>query len=199
MKAVVFVDVQNDFVTGALRNEDAIKAMPKIVEFAKECVKNGYRLYATRDTHEKTVYGIGKYQGEDMSTEPQAGYMLTLEGKRLPVEHCVEGTDGWQIVTELMDELVGKCTFVDKPTFGSFDLAEIMDEDLAAWDDKNYFDEIVICGFCTAICVAANAVLLRAKFPNTKITVMKDLCACVTPESHAAALKTLMMQQIDVM
>lgn len=192
MKAVIFIDVQNDFVTGALRNEKAISVVPKIVDFAKECSEcSGTKLYATRDTHEKN-------------------YLATLEGQKLPVEHCIEGTDGWQIVTELMDVLNGKCTFVNKPTFGSYDLVEIIREDNGNYafeklDDGNFMghkqepiDEIVLCGFCTSICVAANAILLRAAFPNIKITVMKDLCACVTEESHNAALKVLEMQQIEV-
>ena len=112
-----------------------------------------------------------------------------------------------------MEVLDGKCTFVNKPTFGSFDLTEIINEDfnetyqyieklhcnvkcLPKTDAK--LDEIVLCGFCTDICVVSVALLLRAKFPNTTITVMKDLCAGVTPVTHDAALKTMQMCQIDV-
>lgn len=205
-KIAIFVDVQNDFISGALRSEKAIETTPRIVEFAKKCVAEGWKIYATRDTHEKTVYGVGQYLGADMSEEPQSGYMTTLEGRKLPVEHCVEGTDGWMIDPRLMDAIEGKCTVVNKPTFGSFDLADIIREDFSYETAdgkpeefyKNDIGEIVLVGFCTGICVAANAVILRARFPNTKITVMKDLCSCVTEESHDAALKTLAMQQIDV-
>ena len=215
MKAVVFVDVQKDFIDGALKNEKAIEVTPKIVEFAKQCAADpDCKLYATRDTHEKTVYAnIHKLNGDLAENVPWNGYLATLEGQKLPVEHCIEGTDGWMIDNRLMEVLDGKCTFVNKPTFGSFDLAEIINEDfnetyqyieklhcnvkcLPKTDQK--FDEIVICGFCTDICVVSNALLLRAKFPNTKITVMKDLCAGVTPETHEAALKTMQMCQIDV-
>jgi len=206
MKAVVFVDVQKDFIDGALKNDKAIEVTPKIVEFAKECVRQGYKLYATRDTHEKTVRESSDFHEEldpvTLKTISKTitgykvigGYLTTLEGKKLPVEHCIEGTDGWMIDERLMDVILGKATFVNKPTFGSYDLVDIMWEDFK----DELPEEIVICGFCTSICVAANAILLRAKFPNTKITVMKDICACITEESHNAALNVLNMQQIDI-
>lgn len=175
MKAVIFIDVQKDFIDGALQNKKAIEVTPKIVDFAKTCVENGYKLYATRDTHDKD-------------------YLTTLEGKKLPVEHCIEGTDGWMIDDRLMEVIEGKVTIINKPTFGSFDLAEVISEDAENTD----LDEIIICGFVSSICVLANAVILRAKFPNTKITVMKDLCAGITDEDHTAAMKVLEMQQIEV-
>ena len=210
MKAVVFVDVQKDFIDGALKNEQAIEVTPKIVEFAKECAADpDCKLYATRDTHDKTDTLPESADGTVL--EKHAGYLTTLEGKRLPVEHCIELTDGWMIDNRLMEVLDGKCTFVNKPTFGSFDLAEIIyEDDIAAVNKHNYLqsalhchkktllDEIVLCGFCSDVCVVSNALILRAKFPNTKITVMKDLCAGVTPETHDAALKIMQMCQIDV-
>ena len=213
MKAVVFVDVQKDFIDGALRNEQAIAVTPRIVEFAKRCAADpDCKLYATRDTHEKTE--VLPESADGTIPEKHVGYLTTLEGQKLPVEHCIEGTDGWMIDNRLMEVLDGNCTFVNKPTFGSFDLAEIINEDfnetyqyieklhcnvkcLPKTDRK--LDEIVICGFCTDICCISCGLLLRAKFPNTKITVMKDLCAGVTPETHEAALKTMQMCQIDVM
>ena len=213
MKAIVFVDVQKDFIDGALKNETAIEVTPKIVEFAKRCAADpDCKLYATRDTHEKTE--VLPESADGTIPEKHVGYLTTLEGQKLPVEHCIEGTDGWMIDNRLMEVLDGNCTFVNKPTFGSFDLAEIINEDfnetyqyieklhcnvkcLPKTDRK--LDEIVICGFCTDICCISCGLLLRAKFPNTKITVMKDLCAGVTPETHEAALKTMQMCQIDVM
>ena len=193
MKAVVFVDVQKDFIDGALKNETAIEVTPKIVEFAKKCAADpDCKLYATRDTHQKTESLPESADGT--VPEKHVGYLTTLEGKRLPVEHCIELTDGWMIDNRLMEVLDGKCTFVNKPTFGSFDLVEIINEDF----ENKKLDEIVLCGFCTDICVVSVALLLRAKFPNTTITVMKDLCAGVTPVTHDAALKTMQMCQIDV-
>ena len=191
MKAVVFVDVQKDFIDGALKNETAIEVTPKIVEFAKKCVADpDCKLYATRDTHQKTKYNVDIY-GEGT---PYDGYMMTLEGKWLPVEHCIELTDGWMIDNRLMEVLDCKCTFVNKPTFGSFDLVEIINEDF----ETDKLDEIVLCGFCTDICCISCGLLLRAKFPNTKITVMKDLCAGTTKENHEAALKVMQSCQIDI-
>ena len=213
MKAVVFVDVQKDFIDGALRNDKAIEVTPKIVEFAKECVKNNYKLYATRDTHEATKYRVDHDSSIDPGSTlvPVSGYFATLEGKKLPVEHCIEGTDGWMIDDRLMDVLDGKVTIVNKPTFGSFDLAEIIEEDIQSSrvldnvpPEKHFveiyepLEEIVICGFCTDICCVSCTLLLRAKFPNTKITVMKDLCAGTNNENHEAALKVMKSCQIDI-
>lgn len=196
-KAIVFVDVQKDFIDGALRNEQAIEVTPKIVEFAKKIVdqikaETGtmYKLYATRDTHEKTKYNVN-FLGEGT---PVSGYFATLEGQRLQIEHCIEGTIGWMIDERLYDVLDGNVTIVNKPTFGSFDLAEIIAEDF----ENTQLDEILICGFCTDICVVSNALLLRAKFPNTKISVLRNLCAGVTPASHEKALDTMRMCQIDI-
>lgn len=197
MKAVVFVDVQNDFVRGGALPfgyplEDNL---PKIIDFAKKCVNDpDCKIYATRDTHEKSDSLPESADGT--IPEKHVGYLATLEGEKLPVEHCIEGTDGWNVVNSLMDVIHTHCTFVNKPTFGSFDLCEIIDEDIKRNNCK--IDEIVVLGYCTSICVLSNAVLLRAKFPNMKISVMKDLCGCVSEETHRAALKALEMQQIDV-
>jgi len=186
MKAIVFVDVQKDFVKGGKLafGYPAEDNLQKVVDFAKECV-DAYcndpatlvKIYATRDTHD-------------------AEYMKTLEGQKLPVEHCVEGTDGWQIVDPLMEVLLGKATFVNKPTFGSYDLVDVIVEDFATEPDDP--DEIVICGYDLSICVLANAVLLRAKYPNVKITVKTDLCGDVDKAAFDAAVKVLQMQQIDI-
>lgn len=205
MKAIVFVDVQNDFAKGGKLAfgypvEDNLQ---KVVDFAKECV-DAYcndpttlvRVYATRDTHDATKY---KQKSEIKPPHfkdkvvPESGYLATFEGQKLPVEHCIEGTDGWQIVDPLMEVLLGKATFVNKPTFGSYDLTDIIAEDV-----EGTLDEIVICGYDLSICVLANAVLLRAKFPNVKITVKVDLCGDVDKAAFDAAIKVLQMQQIDV-
>ena len=205
MKAIVFVDVQKDFIDGALKNETAIEVTPKIVEFAKKCATDpDCKLYATRDTHEKSDSLPESADGT--IPEKHVGYLATLEGQKLPVEHCIEGTDGWMIDNRLMEVLDGKCTFVNKPTFGSFDLAEVIKEDIDKFnedhkncrDDFEPFNEIILCGFCTDICCVSCALLLRAKFPNTKITIMKDLCAGTTKENHEAALKVMQSCQIDI-
>ena len=194
MKAIIFIDVQKDFIDGVLRNEKAIKVTPKIVDFAKDVVNNSdVKLYATLDTHEKTK-SMFHFDGDKKVDEPISGYLTTLEGQNLPIEHCVEGSEGWEIHDDLWNVINGKCTIVIKNTFGSFDLAEIIAEDF----ETDTLDEIIFCGFCTSICVLANTVILRAKFPNVKITVMKDLCACVTDESHQHTIESLKMQQIEI-
>ena len=195
MKAVVFVDVQNDFVKGGKLAfgypiEDNLQ---KVVEFAKQCVNDqDCKIYATRDTHEATKF-IYHFEGDKMISDPQSGYLATLEGKNLPVEHCVEGSEGWQIVDKLMETLYGKCTFINKPTFGSYDLVAIMAEDF-----ETVPDEIIICGYDLGVCVISNAVLLRAKYPNVKITIKKDLCGCINKETFNAALCVAKCCQIDI-
>ena len=207
MKAVVFVDVQKDFVKGGKLafGYPAEDNLQKVVDFAKMCKAEGCKLYATCDTHKKTVfedvgtdvkfdeYGRVK-DTEKINGQPVSGYLATLEGQKLPVEHCIEGEDGWMIVDNLHEVLEGNCTFVPKPTFGSYDLVDIIAEDFG----KNGPEEIIICGYDLSICCLANAVLLRAKFPNVKITVRTDLCGDVDKAAFDAAVKVLQMQQIEL-
>ena len=176
-KVLVVVDVQNDFAKGGVlaygypekSNTDAIIAK------VKETLANGDFVIATRDTHH-----------ED--------YMNTLEGKMLPVEHCICLTKGWELVGELQPmAIVGKIRVVDKPTFGTSLIGSFIPEVI----DKP-IDEIEVCGYCTSICVASNCSILRAQFPNTKITILQDLCGDIDEESHKAALKVLRNQQIEI-
>ena len=196
MKAIVFIDVQNDFVKGGKLAfgypvEDNLQ---KVIDFANECAADPKcKIYATRDTHEATKY-IFHFEGDKKVSEPQTGYLATLEGQKLPVEHCVEGDIGWQIVDPLMDVLLGKATFINKPTFGSYDLVGVMQEDFRTEDPK----EIVLVGYDLSICALANAVLLRAKYPNVKIIVKTNLCGDVDEAVFNAAVKVLQMQQIEV-
>lgn len=207
MKAIVFIDVQNDFLKdGKLAfgypKEDNLQ---KLVDFTNECIVDpSNKIYATRDTHDKTIYedagtliNFDECNRVDSTTPingaPISGYLSTLEGQKLPVEHCIEGTDGWQVADKLMDVLVGHATFVNKPTFGSYDLIDIINED---FDEDP--EEIILCGYDLSICVLANAVLLRAKFPNVKITVKADLCGDVDKKAFDAAMKVLEMQQIEI-
>lgn len=207
MKAVVFIDVQNDFVKGGKLAfgypiEDNIQ---NVIEFAKHCVADtNCKIYATRDTHEATKWI------EKNCAQVVVGYLATLEGQKLPVEHCIEGTSGWMIDNRLMnvffagfakDEAgvedkehpVYNCTFINKPTFGSYDLVDIIAEDF-----ETAPDEIVLCGYDLGVCVISNAVLLRAKYPNVKITIKKDLCGCINKETFNAALCVAKCCQIDI-
>ena len=207
MKAVVFIDVQNDFVKGGKLAfgypiEDNIQ---NVIEFAKHCIADtNCKIYATRDTHEATKWI------EKNCAQVVVGYLATLEGQKLPVEHCIEGTSGWMIDDRLMnvffagfakDEAgvedkehpVYNCTFINKPTFGSYDLVDIIAEDF-----ETAPDEIVLCGYDLGVCVISNAVLLRAKYPNVKITIKKDLCGCINKETFNAALCVAKCCQIDI-
>lgn len=180
-KALIIIDMQNDFITGALVNKEGQKIVPKIADFAE---KFDGDIIATMDTH-----------GND--------YLDTQEGRKLPVPHCIENTEGWKIVPsiqkvldkkhELSYALNTKPYIVDKikkDTFGSHLLAVDV--------SRRRYDEVLLCGVCTDICVINNAMMIKALAPETKITVLKDLCAGVTPESHETALKAMAACQIEV-
>ena len=167
-KVLIVVDMQNDFVTGSLGTKEAEAIVGKVVEKVKKCQEDGVEILFTRDTH----------------TEQ---YLETQEGKKLPVVHCVKGTEGWEIIDELKPYVE---KVYDKPTFGSVQLAHV----IAAGG----YEEIELVGLCTDICVVSNALLLKAALPEAKITVDGACCAGVTPESHEAALMTMKMCQIEV-
>ena len=170
MKILAVIDMQNDFIDGALGTAEAVAIVPAVSRKIEEFKAAGYDVVFTRDTH-----------GED--------YLSTMEGKKLPVVHCVRGTHGWEISDKL--DTTG-CSIINKPTFGSYELAEF-----AAADPR--VDEIVVVGLCTDICVISNAMLLKARLPEVKITVIEHCCAGVTPESHRNALEAMKMCHIDVM
>jgi len=119
-------------------------------------------------------------------------YMQTQEGKYLPVPHCIKGTDGWKIRTDIAELLTGAKIY-EKPTFGSVALAA----DLKELSEKEEI-EIELIGLCTDICVASNALLLKATMPEVKISVDPACCAGVTPEKHEAALETMRSCQIQM-
>ena len=187
-KLLIVIDAQNDFITGALRNEDAIRNLPNLVNLIKE---HDGTVIATRDTH------FSKEQIKGWPMEPGVAYEDSLEGKLLPVTHCIKGTTGWEIAPTVLEALEEKNTdgmkkfhVIDKLTFGY----KNWENELKFYD----FDEILIAGYCTDICVVSNTLALRAIYPNMKITVDASCCAGVTPETHKAALTTMKMCQIDV-
>ena len=165
-KLLIVVDMQNDFISGTLGSPQAQAILPAVKRKVKEYRDSGNDVIFTRDTH-------------------RDDYQTTQEGKYLPVPHCIEGTDGHRIAKELDTD---GCRIFDKPNFGSLELAE----SVAAGD----YDEIELCGLCTDICVVSNALILKAKLPETKITVDPRCCAGVTEESHNAAVLTMKMCQI---
>ena len=177
-KLLIVVDMQNDFVTGALGTKEAVAIVPAVVEKIEDAIENNEFLIFTRDTHHEN-------------------YMSTQEGKNLPVPHCFEGTDGWQIVEELRP-YAEKCLCINKPTFGSLDLMTFLVAKDMELRSKGRRLSIKYVGVCTGICVISNAMLTKAFLPEAKVTVVGDCCACVTPESHANALEAMKMCQIEV-
>lgn len=190
-KLLLVIDAQNDFITDALRNEEAIRTLPNLVKLINE---HEGTVIATRDTH------FSKEQVDNTKWPPAdnaVAYEDSLEGQKLPVTHCIKGTTGWQIAPTVLEALeaknvngMNKFYVINKYSFGY----KNWEYDLKIFD----FDEILIAGYCTSICVISNALILRAIYPNMKITVDASCCACVTPESHKAALTAMKMCQIDV-
>ena len=176
-KILVVVDMQNDFIDGALGTKEAIAIVPAVIEKIKSYQPDC--IYATRDTH-----------GEN--------YMETQEGKNLPVPHCIKGTKGWE-VADSVAAAMPNAVYVDKPSFGSTALAHRMASVLAmeCGGDSSEL-ELELIGLCTDICVVSNALVLKAAMPEVKISVDPACCAGVTPESHEAALKTMQMCQIQM-
>lgn len=171
MKVLVVVDMQNDFITGALGSEEARAIVPKVVRKVDLEIEKGSVIMYTMDTHY-----------ED--------YLQTPEGKMLPVPHCIITTDGWRIIPEL-EFIVNRALCWEKNIFGSVDLCA----ELAENDD---ITEVEFIGVCTDICVISNAIMLKSMMPMAKITVDSTCCAGVTPEKHEAALEVMRSCQINV-
>ena len=167
-KLLIVVDMQNDFVTGALGSARAQQIVLRVKARIEEYRQSGDSVLFTRDTHSEN-------------------YLETQEGKYLPVEHCIKGTYG-HLLIDALDP--GGCEVFDKRSFGSLELAELV--------ASGGFDEIELCGLCTDICVVSNALILKAGLPEVKISVDARCCAGVTEESHEAALLTMKMCQVII-
>ena len=169
---LTMVDIQKDFVDGALGTPEAVA----IIERASDVIRNfDGDIFVTYDTH-------------------YDGYMTSAEGKKLPVPHCIKGTDGWELNESVAAALSGKkYTPVEKLTFGSTELPGLVS---AAVGDEDF--DITVIGLCTDICVVSNALILKASFPEKEIYVDASCCAGVTVDTHNAALTTMKMCQINV-
>ena len=198
MKILVVIDMQNDFLHGALKNEEGIKIIPNVVKRIKEYYAENMPVFATRDTH----------------TED---YLSTQEGKKLPVVHCVKYAKGWQINQDVLDALgetyvydkkqfpyrkmLGLPTasnyaiIFDKPTFGSEDLANYIKR---CYGHIQKELEVELCGVCTDICVISNALLLKAHFPEVKIKAHSLCMAGVNVSKHNSAIDVLKSCHIEV-
>lgn len=168
---LIVVDMQNDFVDGALGTREAAAIVPAVVKKIKEYKTED--IFVTRDTHQKD-------------------YLSTQEGRKLPVEHCITGTHGWELEPKVAEAADG-AKIVNKPTFGSMELMEMIKR-ISEKEDIS----IELVGLCTDICVVSNALLLKAAMPEVEISVDPSCCAGVTPEKHEAALETMRSCQIMI-
>ena len=184
-QVLVIIDCQNDFITGALRNEEAIKKVPNIINKINE--RKWDFICLTRDTH-----------GEE--------YMNTSEGKKLPIPHCLYGTGGWNIEENVMRAVIdSKIPYIiyNKNTFGLYSIADNLEFELDDKTDIDVMDDdlyVEVVGFCTDICVVSNAIILKSNWSDwAEIVVDSNCCAGTTPERHEAALEVMKSCQIDVL
>lgn len=167
MKYLIVVDMQNDFISGSLGSEQAKAIVDNVVNKVK--YYDGTIIF-TRDTHNER-------------------YLRTQEGVRLPISHCIKGTNGWEICDELKPFVYD---VIDKPSFGSLDLPDAIKR------GRSRVEQVELCGLCTDICVISNAMILKAEFPETRIVVDASCCAGVTKDSHKTALDAMRAVQIDI-
>ena len=191
-KVLVIVDMQNDFVDGALGTPEAQAIVPKVADYIRTHADKDTVLVFTKDTHE-------------------VNYMDTQEGKHLPVAHCIKDTHGWELAPAIQEALYDVREqyhsfdsyfpyitnhIVCKPSFGSLDLVNL----LYVLDDMQPDDisEITLMGLCTGICVLSNAIMCKATLPEVPVNVVADCCACVTPASHNTAIEAMKLCQINI-
>lgn len=167
MKVLVVVDLQNDFIDGALGNkgnEEIVSPIEKLVEnFDGEVI-------FTRDTHDDK-------------------YLESLEGKHLPVTHCIKNTQGWDIRIDTKNNKI-----IDKPAFGSYELVDYIKN----LNEKNKVDTVYFVGICTDICVISNAILIKNALLDTEVTVIEDLCKATSKENHEISLNAMKNCQINI-
>lgn len=176
MRFLIVVDMQKDFVDGALGTKEAQAIVPAVCE---KILSFDGEIIMTQDTH-------------------QSNYLDSQEGRILPVTHCIHNTPGWELNDEVYaavksHDVAAICSMM-KPTFGSVELGEF----LRGKNCNEAVDEIVLIGLCTDICVISNALLIKAFLPEVKVTVDAACCAGVTPESHNNALKAMRMCQVNI-
>ncbi len=171
MKTLIVVDMQKDFIDGALGSKEATTIVSNVAKKIKSYVKNGDRVVFTRDTHKKN-------------------YLSTREGKFLPVPHCIKDEDGWQINSKLIKAAGESYIVIDKPSFGYNGWKKFLKDDT---------DEVELVGLCTDICVVSNALIIKNLFPERDIIVDSACCAGVSPATHDAAISTMKCCQICVL
>lgn len=176
-KILIVIDMQTDFISGQLGTKEAQGIIPNVVNKIKEYHKNGHIVLSTQDTH---------YEN----------YLETQEGELLPIPHCIEGTTGWNIVTEVqqeLDKMPELSEYVRKTTFGYAELGSVI-SNLLRCDDY----EVELVGVCTDICVVANALIIKTHCPEIKVFVDASCCAGTSIENHRHALATMKSCQVHV-
>lgn len=169
-RAIIVIDMQNDFVYGPLGTEEAVEMLPRLVEKLDSAVKEkSADLIFTQDTHK-----------ED--------YLSTQEGRNLPVKHCIKGTEGWQLIHDIMPFTKNAKAVIEKKAFGSTRLPSLI---------KPY-KEVEFVGVCTDVCIISNALLVKAFYPELLVSVDSKCCAGVTPESHRNALAAMKACQCKI-
>lgn len=177
---LIVVDMQRDFVSGALGSPEACAITPAVAARIRRAKEEGTQVIFTLDTHEPD-------------------YMETREGRFLPVPHCIRDTQGWALEPDIARECTPGMMSFEKPTFGSTDLCKyvhLLAEKKNAPEGRGM--TIELCGVCTDICVVSNALLIKAALPEADLVVDSSLCAGVTPQKHEAALETMRSCQIEV-
>ncbi len=168
-KLLVVIDMQNDFIDGSLGTQEAVAIVQNVSDKINQYARHCDEIIFTRDTHAEN-------------------YLETQEGRALPVRHCIAKTPGWEISSLLETK---QAMIFDKPSFGSIELADYIAEKVKP-------DTIELIGLCTDICVISNALILKARLPETEISVDTRCCAGVTPASHQNALAAMKMCQIRI-
>ena len=178
---LIVVDMQRDFITGALGTAEAQAITPAVAARIARAKDEGTQVIFTLDTHEDD-------------------YMTTQEGRRLPVPHCIRGTEGWALDPQIAGQCARGMLSFEKPTFGSQRLSAYLSEQaLLRGSAFGAGIAIELCGVCTDICVVSNVLLIKAALPEAELSVNPALCAGVTPQSHEAAIKTMASCQIDIL
>lgn len=161
-KVIIVTDMQNDFTYGALRNELAIRIIPKIKALLEDAIKNNIDIIFTLDTHDEN-------------------YLNTKEGRDIPIPHCIKGTSGYEIVDELKSYTKFAKTIIEKNAFGSLDIPKYIAD----------YDKVIFVGTCTDICVISNVFIAKAFYPEKEYEVIADACAGLSLDSHNTALASM--------
>lgn len=179
-KALLIVDMQNDFVTGSLGNAECQAVVPEIINILENDYEDYSRIYVTQDTHDSTTY------------------MESQEGQKLPVMHCDPKVgNGWEIVPDIKEKLDSMDiikTYVNKNTFGSISLAKMVAKDF----ENGVFEQLDVVGVCTGICVISNATIIKACSTELPINIIKRATACVTPQSKQTAIDAMKLLQMNI-